>query len=140
MNGKALITAAGITVLLAALVACGGGGGGGNVTSVCQQASGVAYVGLAQQGGTAIYNAEAADPLVLCKTPHAVISKVTNDSGYTLSLAHGGPGSPFIILNSGVSITTFNGQPLEGNWSAQYSGDMNKAPSQMTIKVEWSKP
>lgn len=139
----------GMCLALAVCAACsiGGGGGGGNTTSVCDQPTGVAYVGLAAQstsyqGNTGIYNTGngVADPLIWCQNKGAIITGVRNDSGYNFSLAHGGPGSPFIILNNGTSANVWNGQPVEGNYSAQFSGELKNAPPSLTVKVEWRQP
>ena len=99
------------------------------------------FLGLSQQSATSfIYNNTAPDPLILCQIKHAVITKVTNNSGRDLSLAHGGPGSVFIIIGSGGSTTAFNGAVVEGNWTAQVGGSSTSLPAQVTIKIDWKTP
>lgn len=138
--GILLITAAGLISIVASNG--GSGGGGGQTSSICQQASGTTPVGLGRQGGATsyIYNVMATDPLALCQIKHAKISGVKNNSGQDFSIAHGGAGSPMIILRAGTSTTAFNGQLVEGNWTAQYSGNVNNAPSSLTISVDWVRP
>lgn len=116
-------------------------GEGTSVPSDCQRESGTAIFGLDQNGGSMsfIYNVSAVDPLAFCETKHAVITNVTNQSE-RLSLAHGGPGSQFIILDGGTSTSIFNGQLVEGNWTAQWAGAAGTPPSQVTIKVDWTRP
>ena len=137
MNRKRLILVMWVALLFAA-AGCGGGGDSSeNTTSICQQGSGSTYVGLEKQGAYIYNNPDVSDPLALCQNKHAVISKVSNNSGSDISLSHGGP---FIILNSGTSVTDFNGQTVEGSWSAQRGGDVNGSPTQISIQVEWRRP
>ena len=71
--------------------------GGGTPSS--PPLSGVYPLSLGSQdpGGNAwyIYSGIATDPLALTQRPGAIITAVTNTSGHSLSLAHGGPGSQF---------------------------------------------
>jgi hypothetical protein len=95
------------------------------------------------QGNTGIYNtgdSGVADPLAFCQKKGATITHVTNSSGHTLSLAHGGPGSAFILLNAGDSTDFWNGQQVAGNYSAQYSGALSSAPLSLSVTVEWRRP
>jgi hypothetical protein len=100
------------------------------------------FFSLSQQGGSmsAIYNATAADPLALCQIKHAVVTDVKNMSGRDLSLAHGGGGAAFIVINSGASTSAFNGTVVEGNWSAQVGGPASTLPSQVTFAIDWKVP
>lgn len=102
-----------------------------------------AFVGLAQQGGSTSFiynNRSVSDPLAFCQAKNAVVTNVTNNSGSNLSLAHGGPGATFIVIDSGNSTSAFNGMPVEGNWTAQLGGNVGSLPSQITIKVDWASP
>lgn len=113
----------------------------GGSSTVCQNASGKALVGMGQQSATSfIYNSTASDPLVLCEVKGATITSVKNISGYTFSVAHGEVGSPFIILEPDATTSAFNGLPVAGNWSAQYAGVIVDRPSQLTVQVEWMRP
>jgi len=144
MNNKLLVTVLCLILSASLLGGCrGGGSGSGDTGSTrCEDATGFTLVGLGSQGNGIYNNADSPtqDPRVGCPTEHAVITKATNDSGHNISLAHGGPGSAFTVLNSGDSTTAFNGQFVEGNWSAQRSGNVAGEPSGITVKVEWKKP
>ena len=134
-----------LVILLAHLMsACYSGSGGGQVPTRCERSTGTAYIGLGRQGSsTGIYNnvdSPASDPLVGCATEHAVITKVSNESGSDIGLAHGGPGSQFIILHSGDTTDLFNGELVEGNWLAQRGGTVVDEPLTISIKVEWKTP
>lgn len=100
------------------------------------------FFSLWQQGGSTsfIYNATANDPLALCQIKHAVVTNVKNMSGRDLSLAHGGTGAAFIVINSGSSTSAFNGTIVEGNWTAQVAGVTSGLPSQVTFAIDWKVP
>lgn len=139
---RTLVMLALVTVTTAG--SCIGGTPGNNPQPVgdCQRASGTTLVGLAQTGsGSFTYNnTNTTDPLALCTTKHARVSVVKNTSSYNMSLAHGGAGAQFVVLNAGASTTAFSGQLVEGNWTAQFSGAAADLPSQMTITIEWTRP
>ena len=143
MNKKALVTTTCLVLLAMLLIGCARWPSedqdGPASTPLCEQPNGIGYVSLGRQGN-GIYNTEVSDPRAWCSPPHAIITKVTNDSGNDISLAHGGPGSNYIILNSGDSTDVFNGQLVEGFWSAQRGGPVAGEPLQITIKAEWKKP
>lgn len=139
---RMLVMLALVTVTTAG--SCTGGTPGNNPPPVsdCQRASGSTLVGLEQvaSGSFTYNNTNTPDPLALCTTQHARVSVVKNTSSYNISLAHGGAGAQFVVLNAGASTSAFGGQLVEGNWTAQFSGAANDLPSQMTITVEWTRP
>lgn len=100
------------------------------------------FLGLTQKGGwnSHIYNnINFADPD--WNNPHAnsKVTNIKNDSGYNLSLAHGGPGSLFIVINDKSSTSAFNGVLIKGDWTAQVGGSTVSLPLYITIKVDWIK-
>lgn len=125
-----------VLLLAVGLTACKWPGGGGGTTPAPCQTSGTAFVGLSQSSSY-IFSGEAVDPLLFCAPNTAVISSVTNMSGRAISLAHGGPGSIFIILDAGQTVTAFNGLLVAGNWTAQVSGPVIGLPSGITLRVDW---
>lgn len=111
--------------------------------ALVRAASHTAFVGLAQEGGSTAYiygNDSVPDPLASCQVKNAIITNVRNNSGFNISLAHGGPGASFFIINNGGSTSAFNGMPVKGNWSAQVGGSVGSLPSGITIKVDWASP
>ncbi len=118
------------------------GGSGGTPPSPPQ--SGIERLTLASQdpGGNAfyIYSGTASDPLAFSQRPGAIITAVTNTSGYGLSLAHGGPGSLFVILEAGQKVTVFNGLPVEGNWTAEVEAQRASAPLSVSLEIAWKAP
>jgi hypothetical protein len=69
---------------------------------------------------------------------NATITGVKNLSEYTFSVAHGGAGAQFVVINSGATVSAFNGQLVtSGDWSAQYAGSVDLAPASMSIQVNW---
>jgi hypothetical protein len=126
----------------------------------CRQDEGTTLVHLARVDETPVYTAEVEDPLFACPDKGALVTGISNTSGYSISLARsdiitGTPaGTPTItttistasptehVLGIAATLEEFRDWYVKGLWQAQYLGGPKGAqvPLEISIEIQWKKP
>jgi hypothetical protein len=88
------------------------------------------------------YHGDTGDPLAASSKPHAVITAAEGASN-PMTIWHtdrqGKVSAPW-NLSTNVSYDVFNGQEVEGSWTAQFNGPASDLPASVGLTLEWKAP
>ncbi len=129
-------------VLVSCALGCGGGGGGGGSPPVtCLDSQVGMGMSLLHSGNFWEFSGTASDPDPCFNRAPSVLTKVTNTSGFEMSLYHSGSNGVLysVFLPKGASSTGLNGLPVAGDWFATISVSRENAPLSIGFQIDWSK-
>jgi hypothetical protein len=111
-------------------------------TSAAIPKSGTDYISLVQEGpGSFDYSADVPDPNELTvDNGQATAAYITSVTSTRLDCSLSIGGSVYVSLSPGQSVSVFNGKPVKGYWSAQFSGSAVALPPAIPIEVTWARP